>query len=135
LRPEGRASAAVAAGQDIDLTLCPVVQTALDLTCDTRAKGMATMRRAAFFVAAVFMLLSGAAYAQDEAYIALTISDPSQVCIYGSRIYSIGAMICIAKDRANLCKEKGQWEIVRPNEAAANTRLEVGQCAGVALRP
>jgi hypothetical protein len=94
------------------------------------------MRRPAFLVAVVFTLLSGTAYSQDEGYITLTISDPSQVCIYGSKIYSIGAMICVAKDRANVCKEKGQWEIVRPNEGAASTRLEVGQCViGLPTRP
>jgi hypothetical protein len=57
------------------------------------------------------------------------------VCIYDSRIYSIGAMICVAKDRASVCKEKGQWEIVRPNEAAASARLEPGQCGAFGPRP
>jgi hypothetical protein len=85
--------------------------------------------------AAVFTLLSGDTYAQDPGFVTLTISDPSQVCIYDSRIYSIGAMICVAKDRASVCKEKGQWEIVRPNEAAASARLEPGQCGAIGIRP
>ena len=88
-----------------------------------------------FVTATLLTLLPGGAYAQETGFITLTISDPSQVCIYDSRIYSIGAMICVAKDRASVCKERGQWEIVRPNEAAANSRIETGQCGGIAMRP
>lgn len=93
------------------------------------------MRTTRYSIAAVFTFLSGSAYAQETGFVTLSIADPSQVCVYESRIYSIGAMICVAKDRANVCKEKGQWEIVRPNEAAASARLEPGQCGGIAIRP
>ena len=56
----------------------------------------------------------------------------ADLCIYANKTYSEGALICIAKDRANHCNrnDKGKllWQVVLPNDGPS--RIQAGVCAG-----
>ena len=56
----------------------------------------------------------------------------ADLCIYANKTYSEGALICIAKDRANHCNrnDKGKllWQVVLPNDGPS--RIQTGVCAG-----
>jgi len=66
----------------------------------------------AILAAMAFLSATGASYAQDVIPAPpINEKDIGKYCIYGSRIYSSGAQICVVRGSTTLGCDKGEWKI------------------------
>jgi hypothetical protein len=70
------------------------------------------MKRYSAILATAFMSVAGTCYSQDVVPPPpINEKDIGKYCIYGSRIYSNGSQICVARGSITLGCDKGEWKV------------------------